>query len=123
MSGIRIIADTNPIIYLLSGSQEVAEYLDGKQVWISVISELELFGKQGLNQNQIKEINYLLDSCFIAEINPQIKQIAKDLMQNHAIKVPDAIVAASSLYLDLPLLTYDTGFKKIEMLKLVLFET
>ena len=123
MSGIRIIADTNPITHLLSGSQEVAEYLDGKQVWISVISELELFGKQGLNQNQIKKINYLLDSCFIAEINPQIKQIAKDLMQNHAIKVPDAIVAASSLYLDLPLLTYDTGFKKIEMLKLVLFET
>jgi hypothetical protein len=72
MSGISIVSDTNPLIYLLGGNLAAAEYLDGKHVWISVISELELFGKRGLTNNEKVEIEYLLESCFISEINPQI---------------------------------------------------
>ncbi|MEX0780292.1 MAG: hypothetical protein WD491_04185 [Balneolales bacterium] len=48
MNGISLLSDTNPLIYLLDGNESAAEYLDGKQVWLSVISELELFGKKGL---------------------------------------------------------------------------
>ena len=70
MSGISILSDTNPIIYLLDGNTEVAAFLDGKQVWISVISELELFGKKGLSKAEIREIDSLLSSCFIAELTP-----------------------------------------------------
>jgi predicted nucleic acid-binding protein len=50
MNGISILADANPLIYLLDGNVEVAEFLDEKQVWLSVISELELFGKRGLSK-------------------------------------------------------------------------
>ncbi len=60
MNGISVLADTNPLIYLLDGNVEVAEFLDEKQVWLSVISELELFGKRGLSKSEIKEINALL---------------------------------------------------------------
>lgn len=75
MDGISIVCDTNPLIYLLDGNSQVAELLDEKQVWVSVISELELFGKRGLSKAEITEINHLLDSCFIAELSPQIKKI------------------------------------------------
>ena len=91
MDGISIVSDTNPLIYLLNGNREVANYLDGKQVWISVITELELFGK-------------------------------KDLMQKASVKLPDAIVAATAIYLDFPLLTADTGFEKVPGLNLILLE-
>ncbi len=94
MSGISIVSDTNPLIYLLDGNAEVAEYLDEKQVWISVISEL----------------------------SPQIKRVVKELLQKYPIKLPDAIIAATSIYLDLPLLTADTGFRNIPELKLILLE-
>ena len=122
MNGISIVSDTNPLIYLLNGSSEAADYLDGKQVWISVISELELFGKKGLSDIEKDNINNLLESCFIAEINSQIKQITKNLMQEFSVKLPDAIIAATSLYLDLPLLTADAGFEKIQNIKLILVE-
>jgi len=122
MSGISVLSDTNPIIYLLDGNNDVAEFLDNKQVWVSVITELELFGKKGLSEDEINEINLLLDSCFIAEINPHIKSSTKRLMQECSIKLPDAIIAATALYLDLPLLTSDTEFQKVHDLKLVLFE-
>jgi len=36
--------------------------------------------------------------------------------------VSDAIIAATAIYLDLPLLTADTGFEKIPQLKLILLE-
>lgn len=40
MNGINTVYDTNPLIYLLNGSKKSAAYLDGKQIWISVITEL-----------------------------------------------------------------------------------
>jgi predicted nucleic acid-binding protein len=122
MNGISVLADTNPLIYLLDGNVEVAEFLDEKQVWLSVISELELFGKRGLSKPEIKEINALLDDCFIAELTPHVKQLVKKLMQKYAIKLPDAIIAATALYLDLPLLTADKEFSKITGIKLILLE-
>ena len=122
MDGISIVSDTNPLIYLLNGNREVANYLDGKQVWVSVITELELFGKKNLSSIEIKEINLLLESCFIAEMNQQIKQKTKDLMQKASVKLPDAIVAATAIYLDLPLFTADVGFEKVPGLNLILLE-
>jgi len=122
VSGISILSDTNPLIYLLNGNREIEKYLDGKQVWISFITELELFGKKGLNKTEQKEINYLIDNCFIADINTDIKKLTKSLLQETPIKMPDAIIAATSLYLDVPLFTSDTGFQKIPDIKLVLLE-
>ena len=122
MSGISILSDTNPLIYLLDGNKEVAEYLDGKQVWISAITELELFGKKGINKTEINEINHLIDNCIIADINAEIKQTTKELLQKSSVKLPDAIIAATSFYLDIPLFTSDTGFNSIPDLNLVLFE-
>jgi predicted nucleic acid-binding protein len=46
MNGIRLVCDTNPLIYLLDGNQPLAEFLDNKQIYVSVITELELFSKQ-----------------------------------------------------------------------------
>jgi len=67
-------------------------------------------------------IYLLLDNCFIAELTPQIKGLVKDLMQGFRVKLPDAIIAATALYLDLPLLTADAGFKKIPDIKLILLD-
>ncbi len=122
MNGISIVSDTNPLIYLLNGSEKAAEFLNNKQVWISAISELELFGKKGLTETEKSEINFLIDNCFIADLNSGIKIIAKELLQTVAIKLPDAIIAATALYLDFPLLTFDSDFSKVPNLKLFVLE-
>ncbi len=122
MNGISIVSDTNPLIYLLNGSKKAANYLDGKQIWISVISELELFGKKGLTKVEMREIDSLIDNCFVAELNTGIKSITKNLLQSVSIKLPDAIVAATAIYLDLPLLTFDSDFARVPRLKLFILE-
>ncbi len=122
MNGISIVSDTNPLIYLLNGSKKAANYLDGKQIWISVISELKLFGKKGLTKVEMREIDSLIDNCFVAELNTGIKSITKNLLQSVSIKLPDAIVAATAIYLDLPLLTFDSDFARVPRLKLFILE-
>jgi predicted nucleic acid-binding protein len=44
------------------------------------------------------------------------KQIVKK--QAYKIKLPDAIVAATAIYLDVPLTTFDSDFNKIADLKI-----
>lgn len=122
MNGNSILSDTNPLIYLLTGNKKAEEFLDDKQIWISVISEMELFGKKGLSNTELNAINYLVNNCFIAELNTQVKQITKDLLQSYSIRLPDAIIAATAIYLDLPLVTADADFKSINELKLVIIE-
>ena len=42
MTGNKIFVDTNILIYLLNGDLDIAKILDGKDIVISVITELEL---------------------------------------------------------------------------------
>jgi len=122
MNGIRIFCDTNPLIYLLDGNREIARFLDGQQIYLSVISELELFGKPNLSFQDNEVIDSLLKGCIVIDINPEIKHIYRELKQKHIIKLPDAIVAATAIYLDLPLLTFDKGFKNVSNLKLIMMD-
>jgi len=43
MSGNKLVADTNIILYLLNGDHTVKEILQGKDVYISFITEIELY--------------------------------------------------------------------------------
>jgi predicted nucleic acid-binding protein len=120
MSGVRIVSDTNPLIYLLNGNEQIANHLDGKECWISVISELELYGKKLLSATDKREIDSLLNSCFIIDLLPEVKKLVKGLQQSSTLKLPDAIIAATALYLNLPLLTADKTFRRVKELELVL---
>ena len=122
MSGIRVLCDTNPLIYLLDGNDELADFLNNKQIHISVITELELFGKPDLSETDRKIIETMLESCFVTEINHEIKQIYKHIKQNYTLKLPDAVIAATAISLDIPLLTSDHEFKKISNLKLIYWQ-
>lgn len=122
MSGIRIICDTNPLVYLLDGNREVGGFLKDKQIYVSAITELEMFGKQNLSKKESNIIDTLLEYCFVIDINQEIKTIYKEIKQKYSLKLPDAVIAATAIYLDIPLLTFDKEFKSVSELKLILWE-
>ena len=109
------------LIHLLNNNQNVIELLSDKKVYISSITELELYGKKGLSKAEKDIIDELIDACFIIDLIQPIKEIVKDLKQLYSIKLPDAIIAASSIYADIPLVTLD-DFRSINEIKLILFE-
>ncbi len=122
MNGNKIFIDTNIIIYLLDGDTSLAEILNEKQLYLSFITQLELLGYPGLTNQQEKQIEFMLENCVVIDINQIIKQEVINLRRNYTIKLPDCIVAASAMYMDIPLLTSDKGFNKIEELNLMLYE-
>jgi len=122
MNGIDIVCDTNPLIYLLDGDKNLAKFLDNKQIFLSIITELELFGKQNLSIHDSEMIEALLENCHVIDINQDIKHTYREIKRNYSIKLPDAVIAATAIYLDLPLLTFDKGFEHLPNLKLITWD-
>lgn len=119
MNSSDFLADTNFLIYLLEGRAETEVFADFSFA-VSFITEIELLGRKGISAPEKRIIQDLLDTCFIIDLNSAIKSKAISLRQIHKIKVPDALVAATSYYSGLPLLTADKGFSSLPDLDLFL---
>jgi predicted nucleic acid-binding protein len=63
-----------------------------------------------------------LGNCLVTDINEEIKEHAIQIRKNTKLPLPDCIIAATAIYLDIPLFTADKDFKKIKSLPLILFE-
>ena len=119
MNGNKYLADTNILLYIISGNTSIANYIN-QEFYISEITEIELLGNKGITPLQLKYRTQIINNCTIVNLSENIKRIAISIKQNHTLKIPDAIIAATSIYLNLPLLTADKDFKKIKELELIL---
>lgn len=115
MSGSNsALVDTNILIYLFKGNERIFELLNGRDIWVSFITEMEVLAFDGHTQKELQTIKEFLGECRIVDINRSIKDAAIDIRKNDKVKLPDAIIAATAYYLDLPLITADKGFKAID---------
>lgn len=89
---------------------------------VSVIGEIELLGWHKITTDETAIIRNLLDNCFIIELIPAIKEIAIRLKQKNKLKLPDAVVAATAIHLNVALLTADKAMAKIDGLIVLLLE-
>jgi predicted nucleic acid-binding protein len=99
-------------LYLISGDETLAELLDNKTVYISFITELELLGYKEITTEELQKIEVFLASVTIIDLNSEIKKMTRGLKRNDKIKLPDAIIAATSYYMNLPLMTADKGLTR-----------
>lgn len=118
---IDFIADTNFLIYIHEGNTIIEPFLE-YNFGISFISEVELLGFNGITKSDETKIKQLINDCFGIEWNTKIKQQTIELKRKYSIKLPDAIIASTSLVYGIPLITADKGFSKIQELDLILIE-
>jgi hypothetical protein len=102
MNGFNFVADTNFLIDIHEGNPKVEPFLDGTAV-VSVISEIELLGWYKLTDREKETLQQLLDDCIIFELTSEIRKMAIELRQQKKIKTPDAIIAATAIYLQIPI--------------------
>ena len=119
MNSIDFLADTNFLIYLLEGRPETELFADFSFA-VSFVTEIELLGRKDISETELQVIQELLDTCFVIDLQPAIKAKAISLKQSHKIKLPDALVAATSYESGLPWLTADKGFANLPGLDLLL---
>ena len=122
MSGNNILLDTNIILYLLNGEETLIPLLEEKNLFLSFITQLELLGNRNIKPNDILKIKQFISECTIIDITPGIKEFAISIRQKYSVKLPDCIIMATSLWLNMPLITADHDFKKIDIADLIYFK-
>jgi predicted nucleic acid-binding protein len=122
MNGTDIFIDTNICIYLLNGDFVLAELLQDQNIYISIITEMELCAYHSYNPQSLRTLNTFLESVSIINIEEKVKINTIKLRENKKLKLPDSIIAASALTYNLPLITADKGFKKVDQIDLILYD-
>lgn len=122
MNGNRYLIDTNIAIYLLAGDQKVADILDQSQVFVSFISELELLSFAQEDDSGAAILRDFLNDVVIIDINKKIKDHTIEIRKQRALKLPDAIIAGTARFLNIPLMTADDQFKNVDDPPIIFYE-
>lgn len=113
------LIDTNVLIHALSGNAQapILSRIDdaiANQARYSVVTRMELLGWNGHTADSRRETEALLTQLMEVTLTPAIVALVIDIRSTITIKLPDAIIAASALAENLPLMTCNTGdFKRI----------
>ena len=122
MNGNNILLDTNTVLYFLSGDQTVADFIQEKKLFISIITELELLSYKNLTEKEIKVITTFLKEIHIENISQKIKDESIRIRRSSNLKLPDCIIAATSISLQIPIFSADKDLKNIEGLDFIFYE-
>ena len=117
---IDFFADTNFLIYVHEGNKITEPFLKYDFV-ISFVTEVELLGFQGITKREEIKLKSIINDCFLIEWNSKIKEQTILLRKKYTLRLPDAIIAASSLVFGVLLVTA-RGFSKVKELDLILLE-
>ncbi len=118
MSGNKFFLDTNIILYILGGDKVIATYLFEKILYTSIICEIELLSFPSITSTQETEIKNFLSEFKIIAIDQSVKDIAIKLRKKYNLKIPDLIIAATALELEIPLVTSDKDFKLVNEIQI-----
>ena len=113
MSGDNILLDTNIVLLLLNGDKTLTELLDGKNLFISFITEIELLGYHKITKKEKHKIKQFIDDCIVIDMNNDIKKHTIEIRNKYNSKLGDCLIAATAVYAGFPFITADKDFNKI----------
>ncbi|MDA0268147.1 MAG: type II toxin-antitoxin system VapC family toxin [Cyanobacteria bacterium] len=112
MSGSKFLLDTNFVIGLLKGNEQIQNILCDRTVAIdacaySFITRIELLGFPAITESEIQGITKLLSMLQYLPMNQEIEDSTIHIRRHYKLKIPDAIIAATAKVNRLELLTLD----------------
>ncbi len=122
MNGDSLLLDTNIVLYLLSGDETLIPLLEDKQLYLSFITEIELLSFSEVTEKESNAIKRFVKECVIIDTPNEVKEVAVSIRRKRIVKLPDAIIAATAVFLNVPLVTADNGFKRIKEADIILYK-
>lgn len=116
--------DTNAIIYYLKEDPRVGSIIkgiiaNGTSLYVSTITEVELFAFSALSLQERDAIEQLLSTVMIISLDSRVAHVAGALRRQYGTKVPDSIIAATALVTHTILVTRNVkDFKNIPNISL-----
>ena len=110
MNGTNVVFDTCAVVKLLEKQYDLSAIginLNEARLFSSVIVRMELLSKRNIQDDEERNIQGFLDDLIIVPINEAIEKKAIEIRRATTVKLPDCIVAATSIILNAILLTDD----------------
>ena len=120
--GQGYLIDSNAIIDFFNYSLPKAgiELLLTIEPRISIITQIEVFSKRGLEEEEIKTLKEFINTALVYLVDEKVAAKAIDIRLEHNIKLPDAIIAATAICYNLILVTRNVSdFKRIKELEII----
>jgi predicted nucleic acid-binding protein len=83
---------------------------------------LEMIGYKGNTTKRDEQIAELLSDCSIIPMNKLIKEKYIEIRKKYHLKLADAVIAASAIAFDMPIITADKQFRTIGGLRLIAYQ-
>jgi predicted nucleic acid-binding protein len=114
--GSDIFLDTNVIVNIDKGYEPLLSFIDGyfPKLHTSYISQIEALAWPYNTDEGLKKLNhFFFHKVTVHPHDEFIQENTIELIRKYKLKLPDAVVAATAILYQFPLLTSDTGFKKV----------
>lgn len=111
MSGVKLLVDTNVIIKHLAGDEKSEKTLQGALLYISSITYSELLAGDLTKKEEIILSEYI-SNVHIIHTNDFICETAAGIRRRYNI-------AATGIFLRLPIVTFDNDFDAINNLQII----
>ena len=118
----KYLIDTSTVIDYLDNKlpSNAANMLDGEELEMSVISRMELLSWPNAEPKQMSVLNQFISSVVIWGLDERIILKGIEVRKSNQIKLPDAIIAATSIVHGLNLVTRNINdFKNVKGIKLI----
>lgn len=122
MSGNRLFVDTNIVVYLIQGNARLIKLLSEVDVTISFMTQIEVFAHPEMTEEKAAVFSEVMSVFDVIDITPDIKIETIRIRRDYKLKIPDAIIAASALVSNVPLLTADRAFNRLLNQDIILFD-
>lgn len=121
MNGINYLLDTNTLIAFFQGNAALAYLKTSNPIGISIITVIEFLSYKQLPERDKDLFLEFLNDITVIDLRSSNKELLNSIVtirKNFNIKLPDAIIAASAITNQAILITKDTGFSKVNSLKI-----
>jgi len=123
MSGIKYLFDTNALIGFLTGNTTLQPYTN-RPLGISVVSIIEFLSFPRITDEHKMLLDLFLHKAEVIDLDWHNTALIKEVTRvrsMYKLKLPDAIIAATSLHTNAVLVTNDHDFKKIGILQIATY--
>jgi hypothetical protein len=116
--------DTNCLIYYFKGEEKVIDLiqnliLERAPIFISIITKVEVLAYPEITPGEEKTFLEMMKNMILIEFDDKLTNLVVNIRRKHKIKLPDAIIAATSLYTNSTLITRNIkDFSKIKELNI-----
>lgn len=113
MNGHRVLLDTSIVLDILDGLEHVADIVQGCDVYISVITRVELLSSFKPTPERTAAAMAFIADCKVVQFSNEVQDATIGIRRAHRLKLPDSVIAATARYLGLQLITADKKFARL----------